>query len=305
MISRFQGEGGQARLIAVLRAQRTISDEETLAKEIAKIACLIQLEPNTPTSEFIKQGATDNDIYLILEGKVSIRVNGREVAVRVSGYHVGEMALIDPTARRSASVVAVEQTVLAKVSEASFASLANQFPQLWRRLALDLAERLRHRGRFVSSPNPQPVLFVGSSVERHPVASEIQSGLRNDRMIVIVWADDVFRASKSSVESLLATVLSSDFAVLLIAPDDIVMSRDIESPAPRDNVVLELGLLMGLLGRERTFIVRPRGANIKLPSDWLDFKPLEYAEGTPDTLESRVAPICNEIRKAIQKLGPI
>ena len=305
MISRFQGEGGQARLIAVLRAQRTISDEETLAKEIAKIACLIQLEPNTPTSEFIKQGATDNDIYLILEGKVSIRVNGREVAVRVSGYHVGEMALIDPTARRSASVVAVEQTVLAKVSEASFASLANQFPQLWRRLALDLAERLRHRGRFVSSPNPQPVLFVGSSVERHPVASEIQSGLRNDRMIVIVWADDVFRASKSSVESLLATVLSSDFAVLLIAPDDIVMSRDIESPAPRDNVVWELGLLMGLLGRERTFIVRPRGANIKLPSDWLDFKPLEYAEGTPDTLESRVAPICNEIRKAIQKLGPI
>src|SRR5262249_2289212 len=149
----FQGEGGHARLIAGLRAQRIISDEETLAEEIAKISHLIQLEPNTPSSEFIKQGATDNDIYLILDGKVSVRVNGRGVAVCVSGHHVGEMALIDVTARRSASVVAVERTVLAKVSEASFASLANRFPQLWRRLALDLAERLRQRGRFVSSPN--------------------------------------------------------------------------------------------------------------------------------------------------------
>ena len=305
MITRYQGEGGQARLIAGLRAQRIISDEETLAEEIAKMASLIQLEPNTPTSEFIKQGATDNDIYLILDGKVSIRVHGREVAVRVSGYHVGEMALIDSTARRSASVVAVEQTVLAKVSEASFASLANRFPQLWRRLALDLAERLRQRGRFVSSPNPQPVLFVGSSVEGLPVAREIQSGLRHDRMIVIVWTDDVFRTSKISVESLLATVRASDFAVLLIAPDDIAGSLDIERPAPRDNVVFELGQCMGLLGRERTFIVRPRSVSIKMPSDWLDFKPLEYAEGTPDTLVTRVAPVCNEVRKAIQKLGPI
>ena len=305
MITRYHGEGGQARLIAGLRAQRMISDEERLAEEIAKIAHLIQLEPNTPTSEFIKQGARDNDIYLILDGKVSVRVNGREVAVLVPGYHVGEMALIDSTARRSASVVAVEQTVLAKVSEASFTSLANQYPQLWRRLALDLAERLRHRGRFVSSPNPQPVLFVGSSVEGFPVAREIQSGLRHDRMIVIVWTDDVFRTSKTSVESLLATVRASDFAVLLIAPDDIVGSHDIERPAPRDNVVFELGQCMGLLGRERTFIVRPRSVSIKMPSDWLDFKPLEYAEGTPDTLVSRVAPVCNEVRKAIQKLGPI
>lgn len=215
------------------------------------------------------------------------------------------MALIDPTARRSASVVVVEQTVLAKVSEASFVSLAEQFPQLWRRLALDLAERLRQRGRFVSSPNPQPVLFIGSSVEKLPVAREIQSGLSHDKMVVTVWTDGVFRAPKTSVESLLATVRASDFAVLLVSPDDIVVSRDVESPVPRDNVVFELGLFMGLLGRERTFIVKPRGVDIKMPSDLLGFTPLEYAEGTPDTLASRIAPVCNEIRKAIHSLGPI
>ena len=305
MITRFQGEGGQARFIAALRAQRIISDEEKLALEIAKVTSLIQIEPNAPASEFIKQGATDNDIYLILSGKVSVRVNGREVAVRASGFHVGEMALIDTTACRSASVVAVEQTVMAKLPEASFFKLAEQFPQLWRRFALELAERLRQRGRFVSSPNPQPVIFIGSSVENLSIAREIQLGFSNDKMLVSVWTDGVFKASKTAVESLLCAVRASDFAIFLNTPDDIVVSRDIEIPAPRDNVVFELGLFMGLLGRERTFVVKPRGVKIKMPSDLLGFTPLEYAAGAADTLTSRIAPVCTEIRKLIQELGPI
>jgi predicted nucleotide-binding protein len=195
--------------------------------------------------------------------------------------------------------------VLARLSETQFSSLAERFPQLWRRLALELAERLRQRGRFLSSPNPQPRLFIGSSAENLPVAREIQSGLSHDKMIVSVWTDGVFRASKTAVESLLVAVRASDFAVLLITPDDIVVSRDIESPAPRDNVVFELGLFMGLLGRERTLVVKPRGVNIKMPSDLLGFTPLEYAAGTPDTLASRIASVCNDIRKTVQSLGPI
>jgi predicted nucleotide-binding protein len=305
MITRFQGEGGKTRLVTAIRTQRIVSDELNLAEEIAGAGTLIQIEPNKPESEFIKQGGADTDIYLVLSGKVSIRVNGREVAVRASGSHVGEMALIDPTAPRSASVIATEQTVLARLSETQFSSLAERFPQLWRRLALELAERLRQRGRFLSSPNPQPRLFIGSSAENLPVAREIQSGLSHDKMIVSVWTDGVFRASKTAVESLLVAVRASDFAVLLITPDDIVVSRDIESPAPRDNVVFELGLFMGLLGRERTLVVKPRGVNIKMPSDLLGFTPLEYAAGTPDTLASRIASVCNDIRKTVQSLGPI
>jgi predicted nucleotide-binding protein len=302
MITRFQSEGGHARLITALCAQRIICDEENLAQEIAKVAKLLQVEAS---GEFIKQGATDNDIYLILSGKVSVRVNGREVAVRASGFHVGEMALIDPSVRRSASVVAVEQTVMAKLAEVSFSKLAAQFPQLWRRLAVELGERLRQRGRFVSSPNPQPVIFIGSAAERLDVAREIQLGFSHDKMLVSVWTDGVFRASKTAIESLLAKVKASDFAVLVVTPDDIVASWDIETPAPRDNVVFELGLFMGLLGRERTFVVKPRGIIIKMPSDLLGFTPLEYTEGLADTLTARVAPVCTELRKLIQELGPI
>ena len=137
-----------------------------------------------------------------------------------------------------------------------------------------------------------------------PIAREIQSGLSHDPIIVSVWTDGVFRATRGTVESLLEAVGKSDFAILVLTADDTIISREVEKAAPRDNCIFELGLFMGALGRERSFIVRPRGVDIKLPSDLLGLMPLEYASGTIDTMTSRIAPICNEIRKVVLGLGP-
>ena len=211
MISRFQGSDGKLRLIKALREQQLIRDEEALAAEIAELAGVIQFEPTSGKNEIIRQGASDNEIFLILAGEVSIRVHGREVATRRTGYHVGEMALIDPTVPRSASVIATEQTVVAHNTEAEFTVLAGKYPYLWRRLALELAARLRQRGSLIKPPNTTPVVFIGSSVEALPVAREIQNGLQHDKMLVSVWTDGVFRATRGAVESLLEAVGKSDF----------------------------------------------------------------------------------------------
>jgi CRP/FNR family transcriptional regulator, cyclic AMP receptor protein len=304
MISRFQGQDGKPRLVTALRSQQIVQDEQPLAIALADAAQLIQVEPASPNSEIIKQGATDNDIHLILSGLVSVRINGREVARRSAGQHVGEMALIDPAARRSASIVVLEQTVFARIAEPVFTAIAQAHPQLWRRLALELAVRLRARGGLLSWPNEKPILFIGSSVESLPVAREVQSGLAHDPLLVTVWTDGVFRASRTAVESLLAAVAKSDFALLVLTPDDTVTSRDIERQVPRDNCIFELGLFMGALGRERTLIVKPRDADIKMPSDLLGITPLEFAPGTPDTLAPRLGPVCNDIRKLVAHLGP-
>jgi CRP/FNR family transcriptional regulator, cyclic AMP receptor protein len=304
MITRFQGGEGRPRLIASLRAQQSVQNDEHLAEELADMVDLVQIEPGKPESTFIIQGNADNDIYLILAGRVSIIVNGREKARRRTGQHVGEMAAIDPSARRSASVVAIEQTILAKISEPAFSKLASKYPDLWRRLALEIAERLRQRGLEVQPPNDQPHVFIGSSVEALPIARELQTGLSHDPFIVQPWTDGVFRASRDSVDSLVAAVKKADFAVLVLTADDTLITREMEHRAPRDNCIFELGLFMGALGRDRTFIVKPRGVDIKLPSDLLGITPLEYAEGTPDTIAARVGPVCTAVRKAVHNLGP-
>jgi CRP/FNR family transcriptional regulator, cyclic AMP receptor protein len=69
-----------------------------------------------------------------LSGKCSVLVNGRVVASRSAGEHVGEMALVDPEAQRSASVTAVTDSVVAGITEPEFSALADRFPRLWRRI---------------------------------------------------------------------------------------------------------------------------------------------------------------------------
>ena len=155
MISRFRGTENRDRLISAIRQQTIIHDNENLSVELVDQAEILQFEPE---AELIVQGGADNDIYFILAGRLSIVVNGREVAIRESGQHVGEMALIDPSAKRSASVVAIEQTVVAKISEVSFRPLADEYPRVWQLIATELAKRLQQRNRLVASTNPRPVL---------------------------------------------------------------------------------------------------------------------------------------------------
>ena len=254
MISRFRGVQGRNRLVSALRKQVIVHDNETLAKEFSDQAEVVQLERN---EQLIVQDEADDDVYFILAGRLSIVINGREVAIRGSGQHVGEMALIDPTASRSASIIAIERTVVAKVSEALFRPLADKYPRVWQLIAMEIGDRLRERNKLVVSTNPRPVLFVGSSKESLPIAQAIQSNLDHDDLIVRLWTDGVFGASQFPISELEKQVQEADFAAVILGPDDQVVSRRERTEAPRDNVIFELGLFMGALSHHRTFIIVP------------------------------------------------
>ncbi|MFF3027741.1 TIR domain-containing protein [Microbacterium sp. NPDC057944] len=78
----------------------------------------------------------------------------------------------------------------------------------------------------------------------------------------------IFELSSYSLESLLAAASNSDFAVLLVIPDDTTSRRGETANALRDNVIFALGLFMCALGRSRTFLVADRtDKNLQLPSD--------------------------------------
>jgi CRP/FNR family cyclic AMP-dependent transcriptional regulator len=302
MIKRFQGVEGTRRLISALRDQRIIHDNKELA---TKVAGLVNLKMLKPGDVLITQDGADNDLFFVLNGRLSVLVHGREVAVRKNGQHVGEMALIDPSARRSASVVAIDQSVVAVISEPNFSTLANEYPRLWRMVAVELSDRLRQRNDLVCPINPRPVMFIGSSKESLPIAREIRSGLRYDDILVHLWTDGgVFGASRFPIEDLEDQVLSSDFAVLVLGPDDKVFIRGEKAYAPRDNVIFELGLFMGAMKRERAFMVLPRDKDIKIPTDILGLKPLTYKTGSPDEIPSLIAPVCDDLRQIIINKGP-
>lgn len=303
MITRFQGSKGRHSLIECLVRQTLVCNDRTIADELADLGELIQLEANSPSSEFISEKGYDNDLYLILAGQVSVKVKGREIATRFAGTHVGDMAMIEPSAPRSASVIARETTVLLKIAEASFADLANRHPILWRRLAVELAERLRQRGNLIHEPNPHPVVFIGSSSESLDVAKALKAAIKGPGISTRLWKDrGVFRPSQTTIEGIAAAADGSDFAVLVLGPEDLTTSRGKRKLAPRDNVILELGWFMGAIGRERTYAVKPQSVDLKLPSDVLGLTLSNYDSSNP-RLGLALRNACAEIRDCIAKFG--
>jgi CRP-like cAMP-binding protein len=137
----FQGGFGRGRLIDALQTQALIRDED-MAIEIAK---RVKVEEVATGATIISQGASDTDLFFVLNGEFSIIRNGREVARKGAGEQVGEMAMVDPIRCRFASVVACADCVVARISEFDFSALADRFPRLWRRIAMELANRLRNQ----------------------------------------------------------------------------------------------------------------------------------------------------------------
>ena len=301
MLQRFTGLEGPDLALAALRNQSVVGGDAILAATIRESSEIVSYGPGTV---IIEESAPDNDICFILAGRVAIKVHNREVAVRTVGQHIGEMAIVDPGQPSTASAVAVGEVVAARLTAAAFMKVAERNPGLWKNIARELAARLLQRNRFIKPPNAVPSLFVGCSGEALAIARAIQSALSYDPISVHVWTDGIMKASSSPIESLETELPQFDFAALVLAGDDTVISRSVTSEAPRDNIVFELGLFMGALGRSRTFLVQPRGGGLKIPTDLMGITPLTYEMGAVDRLPALVAPVCNELRTSILTAGP-
>lgn len=147
--------------------------------------------------------------------------------------------------------------------------------------------------------NPAKV-FVASSSEGEPVARELQTLLQAElgaAAVVDLWRDK-FALSETAIESLEKVAEEADFAVLLMTADDITVSRAKESVAPRDNLIFELGLFIGALGRERAFVAREAQSQLKLPSDILGVTALTYNSSSPSERSASLQAEC--VRLAAQ-----
>lgn len=286
-------------MLEAIKSQTLISGHPDLARDIVASGELKEYQTN---EILMQQGAPENDIFLVVTGEVSVRVNGRALAVRSAGTHVGEMALVDPVAKRSATVVALEHTTVLKVPEHRFSKVAASHPDLWRRIAVEIAKRLRERSKFLPEPHNEPVLFIGSSTEGQEIANDIYQRFARKPVVPKPWSDGVFQASSTSIESLVIASKEADFAALVLTADDMTVSRHKAKPSPRDNVIFELGLFMGTLGRERVFILKPKGIDVRIPSDLLGVVWLEYLRAGRKS--ARLKLTCEKMWESIRRIGP-
>lgn len=149
----------------------------------------------------------------------------------------------------------------------------------------------------------RPSVFVGSSSEGKKFAIAVQAALQPDAE-VITWDQGVFAPGKTFIENLIAALSRFDFAILILTPDDLVQSRSTEAFGPRDNVIFELGLFMGRLGRDRTFILQQSGCGLRIPTDLSGLTTCSYDWPRDDkNYKAAVAPVSEDIRDRIQSLG--
>jgi predicted nucleotide-binding protein len=152
----------------------------------------------------------------------------------------------------------------------------------------------------------KPRIFIGSSTESIDISYAIQENLESYSEVT-VWSQGIFELSKYTLDSLIDALDEFDFGVFVFSPDDLTIMRNQEKQVARDNVVFELGLFLGRLGKERSFIIIPRGyEDFHLPTDLAGITPATFEPDRQDeNLNAALGPACNKIRKALEKFGPI
>lgn len=301
MISRFEGASGRRLRVEMIAGQKLVGGNSVLAEELADRVRLLALSKG---ENLIEQGDEGNDIYLVFSGVFDVFVNGRIIGKRGPYDHVGEMAAIQPSQKRSATLTASEDAVVARLSEADVHELGTRYPDMYRQIARELARRLMQRNSLINAYHDSIRVFIISSAEALPIARVVQSAFQYDPFLTKVWTDGVFRIASYTLQDLESEIDSSDFAVAIAHSDDLTESRGKDWPSPRDNVIFELGLFMGRLGRARAVLMEPREERIKLPSDLSGVTTIPYRFEKGADSAALLAPACNALREHILALGP-
>lgn len=301
MIERFKGDAGKRLLVDALAQQKIVRGNRALAEALADLVTLRHLDPG---DTLITEGAADNDIYLVLSGTLEVTVKGVKVAERAANEVVGEMAAVDPTMLRTATVSAQSEALVARMSEHELSKIGNAHPDVFRHLAVLMAQKLQQRNRLVRPVHAKIRVFLISSVEALPIARAVHNAFSHDDFDVIPWQEGVFKATSYTLKTLEDEIDKADFAIAIAHADDIVEYKENDWPTPRDNVIFELGLFMGRLGTDRAILLEPRNNKVRLPSDLAGVTTITYRfEKSSADKAAMLAPACNQLRDYIASKG--
>jgi hypothetical protein len=148
--------------------------------------------------------------------------------------------------------------------------------------------------------------FIGSSKEGLGYANALVAHLEGSGVTCEIWTD-AFDLGKTTVEGLEDALARNSFAVLIATADDLTSSRGRAKMSPRDNVILEFGLFVGRLRRDRAFLlVEETDKPIKLPTDLLGVTLGFFPQRkTARAKKASLAESAEKVAAQIEKLGPL
>ncbi len=148
----------------------------------------------------------------------------------------------------------------------------------------------------------RPSVFVGCSSESLPVARALQASLA-ELADVSIWDQGLVAPGTYVLEALAALLQRSDYGVFVLAADDQLLVREQLRAVTRDNVLIELGLFIGHLGRERVALLAPESPPVHLPSDLQGLTVVRYRADRPDrNLRAALGPAATLIAGLLQDL---
>ncbi len=151
----------------------------------------------------------------------------------------------------------------------------------------------------------KPRLFIGSSSESLDVADAVNLNL-DHKAEVTIWRNGTFDLSSNTIDALTNKAKAVDFSLFIFSPDDIAIIRNKQKAIVRDNVLFELGLFIGAIGKERCFILKPRGVDLHFPTDLLGVTPADYEPNRSDgDLASSVNHACVLMKQQMEKLHTV
>jgi predicted nucleotide-binding protein len=161
---------------------------------------------------------------------------------------------------------------------------------------------LKHKTVMEPCESERPCIFIGSSKESIDVAKALELNL-HEKFEISIW-DKSFQFSTAVIESLYRALKENDFAIFVMNADDLTTSREVTQKSPRDNIIFEIGLFMGYLGRSRVFIVcEESDDDLKVPSDLAGVLIATFNRDRckNKSLSNVVRPVCTKISEEIEK----
>lgn len=143
-------------------------------------------------------------------------------------------------------------------------------------------------------------VFIGSSKESKEVAEMLKNHIEMDPNYECVVWNTIFDLGLTNFENLLKKVITFDYAIFVVAPDDVVVKNSTHEKTirTRDNIVLEIGLFTGELGKRSVYIFKHDSCT--LPTDLLGYVYVPYNN---DTLKNPSAfnECCKKLRDTMDR----